>query len=208
MVRDRFRHQPFYCEENAWWLCAEPALGPGRSDAVFLTAPAGCCPMLRQRAAPPGGWIAWDYHAVVVDGRGRVWDLDSRLPLPTPGLVWLEESFALASRLPPAYRPRFRVVPCARFRREFASDRSHMRNASGGWLRPPPPWPPIGRGHRLPRFLDGTRPAPGQLMPFAAFRDWLGTRADEARRWGAPAVSMAEPAIRQGARPGRDDGSS
>lgn len=186
MATDRLRYQPFYCEENVWWLCCEPELGPERSSVVFLTAPAGCCPMLNQRAAPPGRWIAWDYHAVLVDGLGRVWDLDSRLPLPSPGRTWLEASFRLASRLPPAYRPRFRVVPCGQFRADFASDRSHMRDPLGGWLRSPPPWRPIGHGNRLGLYLNGLEPAPGRLMAFSEFRDWLDARAREARRSLAP----------------------
>jgi hypothetical protein len=190
VATDRLRYQPFYCEENVWWLCGEPDLGSRRASAVFLTAPAGCCPMLNQRAAPPGRWIAWDYHAVLVDGRGRVWDLDSSLPLPSPGRGWLEESFAPASRLPPAYRPRFRVVPCGQFRADFASDRSHMRDPRGGWLRPPPPWPPIGRGNRLPEYLDPHGPTPGRLMSLTEFRDWIDARTREARRSPAPSTGI------------------
>ena len=168
-----FRYQPFYCEENAWWLCAADELGAGRRQVVFVVARAGRCPMLEQRAAPPGHLIAWDYHVVVVDGARRVWDLDSRLPLPSPGLHWLERSFALAGRLPALYAPRFRVVPADEFRSGFASDRSHMRGRRGGWLHPPPPWPPIGTGMTLPVYLDPENPRPGRLMRLAEARRWL-----------------------------------
>lgn len=35
------------------------------------------------------------------------------------------------------------MVPAPLFLAHFASDRSHMRDAGGGWLQPPPFWPPI-----------------------------------------------------------------
>jgi len=167
------RYQPFYCEENAWWLCAEPALGPGARYVVFLLSRAGRCPLLHQRAAPPGRLIAWDYHVVVVDGQGRVWDQDSRLPLPSPGLDWLDRSFALAGQLPALYAPRLRVIPADEYRAGFASDRRHMRERRGRFLRPPPPWPPIGEGMTLYAYLDPADPHPGRLLDLSAARCWL-----------------------------------
>ena len=176
-----FRYQPFYCEENVWWLCAEPALGPGERFVVFLVSRAGCCPMLAQRAAPPGRLIAWDYHAVVADAQGRVWDLDSRLPLPSPGLDWLDATFALADRLPRVYAPRLRVIPARDFQQGFASDRGHMRDARGRYLRPPPPWPPIGSGTTLYRYLDPRETEPGTLLDLDGARDWFNARARRLR---------------------------
>jgi hypothetical protein len=166
-------YQPFYCEENAWWLCADPALGPGERQVVFVVSLAGRVPLLGQRLAPPGRALAWDYHVVTVDGAGQVWDLDSRLALPSPGLDWLDSSFALAGRLPVVYGPRFRVLGASDFRRDFASDRRHMRDRRGRWLRPPPPWPAIGTGSNLGHYLDPLAPRPGRLMDLAGLRAWL-----------------------------------
>jgi len=173
------RYQPFYCEENAWWLCAHPALGPGARHVVFLVSRAGRCPLLHQRAAPPGRLIAWDYHVVVVDGQGRVWDQDSRLPLPSPGGTWLDATFALADRLPAIYAPRLRVIPAEAFRASFASDRRHMRDRRGRFLHPPPPWPAIGEEMNLARYLDPAAPRPGQVFDLAAARRWLSGLASE-----------------------------
>lgn len=167
------RYQPFYCEENAWWLCAEPALGPGERLVVFLLSRAGRCPLLHQRAAPPGRLIAWDYHVVVVDGQCRVWDLDSRLPLPCPGPDWLDRTFALAGQLPAIYAPRLRLIPASEYRSGFASDRSHMRDRRGRLQHPPPPWPPIGEGMTLGTYLDPEAPRPGQLLDFSEARHRL-----------------------------------
>lgn len=170
------RYQPFYCEENAWWLCAEPALGSGPRHVIFVTSRAGRVPMLGQRAAPPSHLIAWDYHVVVVDGLGRVWDLDSRLPLPTSGPQWLNRSFALADRLPALYAPRLRIVAAEDYRRDFASDRGHMRDTKGRWRHPPPPWAPIGSGMSLPLYLDPDAPGPGTLFDLLGAADWLAAR--------------------------------
>ena len=176
-------YQAFYCEENAWWLCADPALGAGERWVVFVVAGAGRVPMLAQRAAPPGRLIAWDYHVVVVDAAGRVWDQDTRLPLPCDGSLWCARSFARADDFPAVYRPRFRVVPGADFRRDFVTDRRHMRDRRGRWLQPPPPWPPPGAdqqgvgaptaGSNLAHYLDPRPRGTGRVLALEAFQDWL-----------------------------------
>jgi hypothetical protein len=158
------RYYPFYCEENAWWLCGEPVLADGDATVVLISATAGCCPFAEQRAAPPGRVVWWDYHVVVLDAERRIWDLDTRLPLPVAALVWLDRTFPAADRLPAPFSPRFRLAPCREYRRDFASDRSHMRDADGRWRRPPPPWPPIGTGMSLQRFVDPIADRPGVLV--------------------------------------------
>jgi hypothetical protein len=118
--------------------------------------------------------IAWDYHVVVVDGQGRVWDQDTRLSLPSPGVAWLDQTFALAGHLPASYDPRLRVIPAGEFRASFASDRRHMRDRHGRYQRAPPPWPSIGEGRmNLARYLDPESPHPGRLLRFAQARCWL-----------------------------------
>ncbi|TVQ84434.1 MAG: hypothetical protein EA400_17515 [Chromatiaceae bacterium] len=154
MDRNQFRYQPYYCEENAWWLCAEPALGPGPRQVIFVRNEFGHCPFEQQRAAAPGALLWWDYHCVVLDGVGRIWDLDSRLPLPLPLGDWLAASFPFIRQLERPLRPRFRLVPASEFQRDFASDRSHMRAADGTLRQPPPPWPALGVGMNLPNYLD------------------------------------------------------
>jgi hypothetical protein len=158
------RYQPFYCEENAWWLCMEPALGPGPHQVLFVLSDAGVCPVAAQRAVPPGALCWWDYHVVVLDGSQRIWDLDSRLGCPLPARDWLDGSFPQLQALPAQFQPLFRLVPAADYRADFASDRSHMRTANGGWLQPPPPWPPIGTGMRLPAYRSTAPTAPGTLL--------------------------------------------
>jgi hypothetical protein len=169
----RFHYQPYYCEENAWWLCADPVLGPGPRGVLFISGLAGHCPFLHQRASAPGDVLWWDYHCVCLDGSGRIWDLDSRLPLPTPALDWLARTFAFGDELPARWRPRFRLVPAAEFRRDFASDRRHMRSQNGEWRQPPPPWPTIGNGWNLDVYRDIRTPGPGELLDLEALRKRL-----------------------------------
>jgi hypothetical protein len=164
-----FHYQPFYCEENAWWLCAEPALGEGLRHVVFILSRQGACPLAAQWAAPPGELCWWDYHVVVLDGAARIWDLDSRLGCPVPARRWLTGSLPFAEHLPAEMRPLFRLVPAAAYRAGFASDRSHMRTADGGWLHPPPAWPPIGQGMTLPAYRSTHPGGPGQLLDWDGF---------------------------------------
>lgn len=154
------RYCPFYCEENVWHLCAEPRFAGREGYAVFISNARRTCPLWAQRAAPsPAEPVIWDYHVIFVaaadDGRWEVWDPDSRLGAPVALDAYLAGTFPLGDGLPVSLRPRFRVVPRETFVERFASDRSHMRDAAGRWLQPPPPWPPIGDGgSNLARFID------------------------------------------------------
>jgi len=147
--RHSFRYHPFYCEENAWWLCNEASPRAATAYAVFVVNAFGRCPFAGQRAVPEGRLVWWDYHVVVLDADNRIWDLDTRLGLPLPARDWLAGSFPFLGRLPAALLPRFRLIPCADYHRDFASDRSHMRKPDGRWRHAPPPWPPIGDGMKM-----------------------------------------------------------
>lgn len=162
------RHHPFYCEENAWWLCGEPRIGPGDSHVLFICNRFGHCPFAEQQAAPPGQVVWWDYHVVVLDVDQRIWDLDTRLPLPLPALAWLAGTFPFIDRLPRALEPRFRLIRCSDYRRDFASDRSHMRTVDGRWHHPPPPWSPIGTGTNLHVYRAPIADGPGEPLDWGA----------------------------------------
>jgi hypothetical protein len=184
-----FHYQPFYCEENAWWLCAE-TLADAQDGTVdltdrrlvaFIVNRFGHCPLAAQHAARSGDVIWWDYHCVVLDGLDRIWDLDTRLGLPLPAARWLAGSFPFIDRLPPDLMPHFRLIPAAEFRRDFASDRRHMRGPDGHWHHPPPPWPPIGCGHDLPRYVRLDDDGPGELLDWAAIHRRLERRRQHRR---------------------------
>ncbi len=160
-----FRYQPFYCEENSWWLCQRPELGVGARHVVFITNEAKQCLLHAQRAAAVGQTVVWDYHVIVVVA-GRAWDLDSRLGLPVPLNSYLDATFP---SLPPNMghmAPKFRVITAETLTALFHSDRSHMRDAEGRWLRPPPPWKPPKAGERANqmRFVDLDDDIAGEIL--------------------------------------------
>ncbi len=150
-----FKYQPFYCEENAYHLCMHEALAQREPAALFIRGAGDVCVMWQQKKSDePGEPVFWDYHVVVLaKGPWEIWDLDSRLGCPVPAMSYLRRSFRPEVTLPPEVAPRFRLVDAATLQSSFASDRSHMRGPDGEFSKPPPPWPVIGEGSTLARFL-------------------------------------------------------
>lgn len=147
---------PYWCEENAWHLCAEPRVGRDVA-VVVISNPRRSVALWHQRAAAePTAPVVWDYHVVVAgrddDDAVRIWDLDTTLGFPSAAGEYLTRTFHPS--VPSPLQPRFRLIDRVRWRAEFASDRRHMRGADGRWHQPPPPWPPIGHGHNLDVVLD------------------------------------------------------
>ena len=173
------RYQPFYCEENVWWLSRDPAVGPGPRWAVFVGNPGRQCALWEQRLGPPGAPVVWDYHVVLVHrapGGPQVWDLDSRLPCPSPAARWVRRTFPIT--VPEAFRPWFRVVPADAYGRLFSSDRRHMRDERGRLRAPAPPWPPIRAEATGPHTLDAFMvpgEGPGEVYDKRGFERWLAT---------------------------------
>lgn len=111
--------------------------------------------MKHQRIAPI---LTWDYHVVLLfyDGEWKIADLDSSIPLPCPVKEYLSNSF-----IPTPHNcesPMFRIVDADHYIQYFASDRRHMRNPDGTFLKPPPSLPPIspeyGEDFNLWDFVD------------------------------------------------------
>ena len=153
-------YHPFFCEENAWHLLRSPELAAKDRYAVFITNASRQVALWQQRLSPQEEPIVWDYHVVAVSrdparrGHEQVWDRDSWLPFPCPVERYFRETFRALPVGAEALAPQFRFVSWADFEERFASDRRHMRRADGSWLQKPPPWPAIGVGHTLDRFLD------------------------------------------------------
>lgn len=163
---------PFYCEENVWHAIA--ALGPDSDPAwaIFVSNPAGGVAMWEQRIAAPDSPVVWDYHVVLGVDPGREWkvlDVDCRLGPWLPAGRWLAASFRPLPRNLRHFAPCFRLVPAETYRRELRSDRSHMRRGTR-WLRKPPPWPPIGDGTNLMRFVDVQRDFLGEVLDLEGLR--------------------------------------
>jgi protein N-terminal glutamine amidohydrolase len=164
-------YQAFYCEENIWHLCGDPRAGGDDRHVLFVSNEARRVAMWGQKASrDPGDPVVWDYHVVLL-ARTRtwsVWDFDSTLGLDVPLARWLESSFD--AFVPEAFRPLFRCVEAGAYRRELASDRRHMRRPDGTEVSPAPPWPCIGRGHNLDRFIDVRAAGPGEVYDLAGLK--------------------------------------
>ena len=85
---------PYWCEENAWHLCADARLASHRVDVIVVSNPARQVALFHQRAAPhPAAPVVWDYHVLLGsrDDQGRtwIWDLDTRLEFPADSRAWL-----------------------------------------------------------------------------------------------------------------------
>ncbi len=174
---------PSYCEENIWHLCQSPRFESQPTWVVFISNAEGCCPLWQQRAGAPDEPVLWDYHVILLSllepGAPHpwgVWDLDSRLPSPTPLSSYLQETCRGGTDLPEPLRPQFRVLSRQDYLHHFASDRAHMLSPHGDYLSPPPPWPCIGvptRPSNLHRFIAVDSDFIGEVMPLQALVEFF-----------------------------------
>jgi hypothetical protein len=161
------RYCPYFCEENIWHLCTDGVVPAPVEErrVVFITNDRRRVAMRKQRAGRERA-VLWDYHVVLM-ALGKIWDLDTTLGFPVELDVWVRGSFV---PVPADFAPRFRVVDAPTYLSRFASDRSHMRGPGGIPLKPLPPWPPIGEGMTLPRFIDLSAPFVGDVVDLDGLR--------------------------------------
>ena len=173
------RYWPRYCEEAVWHACDRSALDGHEACAVFVSNTDRTVAMWEQRSVPAGRPVVWDYHVFLSVRRASGWiviDPDCRLSGESPTALYLDCSFPDLPQELASLRPRFRVVPAAVYREAFCTDRSHMR-VQGEWLSDPPPWPAIGNGTNLMRFVDVEDPFLGEILDIEELRSRLAPSA-------------------------------
>ncbi|KAF6323873.1 hypothetical protein mRhiFer1_018354 [Rhinolophus ferrumequinum] len=60
--------------------------------------------------------------------------------------TYVEDAFKSDEDIHPQFRRKFRVIRADSYLKNFASDRSHMKDSSGNWREPPPSYPCIETG--------------------------------------------------------------
>ena len=173
------RYWPRYCEENVWHACDPSALAGTEACAVFASNADRTVALWEQRSAPQGRPVVWDYHVFLSVRRTSGWiviDPDCRLSGEIPAALYIDCSFPELPEGLGSLRPRFRVVPAAAYHEALCTDRSHMR-AHGEWLSAPPPWPAIGSGTNLMRFVDMEDAFLGEILGTEELRSLLAPSA-------------------------------
>ncbi|KAJ8273121.1 hypothetical protein GJAV_G00097680 [Gymnothorax javanicus] len=140
-----------YCEENVWKLCEYVRTqNEGNLDhiyAVFISNERRMIPIWKQKSSHGDQPVIWDYHVILLHqgpvAQSCIYDLDTTLPYPCQFNVYMNEAFRSEDFIKPAFRRKFRVVPADTYLKNFASDRSHMKDVNGAWRMPPPPYPCI-----------------------------------------------------------------
>jgi hypothetical protein len=167
------RYHSHYCEENVWWLCQHPEVADRRRWVTFVSNEDRRCLFRHQTVVAADEVVIWDYHVLLIVESEQVeaWDLDTRLGMPVPLAEYLDATFP--SNLPKAIapQPRLRLVEAPLLLPIFTTDRSHMRQPNGIWLKPPPPWhPPTAPGHpmNLPRLIDMNDDIAGEVLDLDA----------------------------------------
>uniref|UniRef100_A0A452VB08 Protein N-terminal glutamine amidohydrolase n=2 Tax=Ursidae TaxID=9632 RepID=A0A452VB08_URSMA len=144
----------YFSEENIWKLCEyiknHDQYPLEECYAVFISNERKMIPIWKQQARPGDGPVIWDYHVVLLHvssgGQSFIYDLDTVLPFPCPFDTYVEDAFKSDEDIHPQFRRKFRVIRADSYLKNFASDRSHMKDSSGNWREPPPSYPCIETG--------------------------------------------------------------
>ncbi|XP_022154214.1 protein N-terminal glutamine amidohydrolase [Momordica charantia] len=167
----QFRHTPYYCEENVYFLCKELCASRMADAAgadlfvVFISNEKKQIPLWHQKASNRAdGLVLWDYHVICIQRKREgdfpflVWDLDSNLPLPLPLGSYVSQAIRPSFQLSPEYQRLFRIIHAPIFFRHFASDRRHMKDSNGKWIAKPPDYEAIvaedGTIHNLYEYME------------------------------------------------------
>ncbi|XP_021090132.1 protein N-terminal glutamine amidohydrolase isoform X2 [Mesocricetus auratus] len=170
-TRDACVYSSCYCEENIWKLCeyikTHDQYPLEECSAVFISNEKKMVPIWKQQARPGNGPVIWDYHVVLLhvpsEGQSFIYDLDSILPFPCPFDIYVEDALKSDDDIHPQFRRKFRVVRADSYLKNFASDRSHMKDSSGNWREPPPAYPCIETGGEPRPSFPGLCLVPAQI---------------------------------------------
>ncbi|CAH1389467.1 unnamed protein product [Nezara viridula] len=140
-----------YCEENVWKLCE--LISQRKNNCldscycIFVSNDSKITPLWHQKIGSGDDFfVAWDYHVFLVVKNQpviSVFDFDTTLGFPVSFRNYIEKAIGFEVNMVPKYKRLFRVIPASEYLKYFSSDRRHMKNANGEWIKPPPPYEPI-----------------------------------------------------------------
>ena len=155
LLKSDQRYTSCYCEENVWKLCDKIQKSKNlvrlqeeeKTFVVFISNKKRTVPLWSQSASEDEeGLVIWDYHVIFViknELNSTVLDLDSSLPYPSEFDSYSKYTFKSDKGIKEQYHRKFRVINSKDFLINFASDRSHMKDETGQWIKPPPAYPCI-----------------------------------------------------------------
>ena len=150
LKRENCLYTSCYCEENVWQLCHIIKSNSLLNDVsvIFISNEGKSVPIWRQRATQYGdecqGLVIWDYHVVLAFKDLLIFDLDTDLEYPEKLKVYFDEAVKTDESLfKDQFKRKFRIIPGEVYLDKFASNRSHMLNSEGNYIKPPPDYPPI-----------------------------------------------------------------
>ncbi|XP_077207673.1 protein N-terminal glutamine amidohydrolase [Paroedura picta] len=178
-----------YCEENVWKLCecirSQDRYPLEEFHAVFISNDRRMVPLWKQKSRGGNQPVIWDYHVILLHvssgNQNFIYDLDTVLPFPCPFDTYVKEAFKSDDILEPGFRRKVRVVRADLYLKTFASDRSHMKDASGNWLQPPPLYPCITTADFKMNLDDFISMNPGvgwgSVLPLSEFVQGFGRQS-------------------------------
>ncbi|XP_065317831.1 protein N-terminal glutamine amidohydrolase-like isoform X2 [Gordionus sp. m RMFG-2023] len=153
-----FIYTPYYCEENIWQLCKgifTSTLCNKDNDisyyVVFITNNLKQVPIWTMTCAKNNDIVIWDYHVILVnlvlyyqsDNSSKVYDFDTTLEFGCNLEEYFQKALKNENNFPDKYKRKYRIIPGKVYLDHFASDRSHMKDGLGNFLKPPPSYSPI-----------------------------------------------------------------
>lgn len=173
-----FKYSANFCEENIWHLCKNPELERFSKLVLIVSNASRYCPFRHQKSINGYEVVWWNYHVILLAYDGLVsfmYDFDSTLPNPSPGLEYLEETFRIHENWTPENLPRFKAIEAEKYLESFFSDRNHMKDEAGNWLSAPPKWPVIGNEGSLPlpSLLNFSESSQERIFSLDEITDWV-----------------------------------
>ncbi|MBX2841600.1 MAG: hypothetical protein KTR26_07495 [Flammeovirgaceae bacterium] len=127
-----------------------------QSFVLFISSPHEIFPIWNQdQSSGPEEVLFWDYHVIflVYENQWKILDFNTLLSFPENAKIYFNQSFRPEHVYHFIYPPHFKFIETDTYLNKFSSDRSHMQEASGDFLKPPPPWSVINQNLK-PNFSD------------------------------------------------------